>query len=395
MEDYAMKRIRRIKAALTAVAVSAMLPLSANAVSNTEIVWDKQEYNSITVDGIEYVYDSNNSVVSSYASKCTEKEINIPDSIGGIPVTSFYMWNNNNVETLNIPKTINRLEIEHCYSIREYNVDKENDNYKAVDGVLYDKDMRTLILYPSAKSDETFRIPDGIENVGTDITNNDMDAFDSCDNLKNLIFPDSVKVIWSVNNCGIEYLDLPNTPFIIPQGGGFHNNKKLKEVVMPENFLGTEYGDNAFDGCDSLKTATFLRKADFKDNFYNYDGMLSATLTYPDCWNYGVLFGDSDFGRIKLNDMIIYVPDESYENYDYALGNIEHYTIKPLSEKPKGDNGDINGNDRIEVFDVLDTQNYLIGKRSAEGLDMDVNNDDTVNVIDLIVTERMVNAESE
>ena len=35
-----MKTIRGIKVALKAFAVSAILPLSANAVSNNEVVWD-------------------------------------------------------------------------------------------------------------------------------------------------------------------------------------------------------------------------------------------------------------------------------------------------------------------------------------------------------------------
>ena len=119
--------------------------------------------------------------------------------------------------------------------------------------------------------------------------------------------------------------------------------------------------------------------------------LYGITLTYPDCWNYGVLFGNSDFGRVKLNDITIYVPDESYENYDYALGNIEHYHLKPISEKPKGAEGDVNGNGKVEVFDALDTQNYLTGKRSDEGLDLDVNNDGAISVINFLLTKENVN----
>ena len=368
-----------------------------DATGSIVVEWDNTEDNHVTIEDVTYYYDRQNDDIYAYANSCKEKEITILESVGNKTVTSLKCWDNDDIESLVIPKTIMTIEINRCNSIRETIVDMDNDKFTSVGGVLYSKDMKTLLYYPSAKPDRTFRIPDGVENIGLNFNNHEsdfvqMNAFDSCKNLKNLIFPDSVKEICSVYNCGIEYLELPNSDFIIPDGHGFFENNELKEVVLPECFVGNSMSEDIFYKCNNIKTATFLRKTDFKDNFYNYDGMYSSTLTHPDCWNYGVLFGNSNFGRIKLNDMIIYVPDESYENYDFALGNVEHYTIKPLSEKPKGENGDINGNGRIEVFDVLNTQDFLTGKRSAEGLDMDVNDDDAVNVIDLLVTERMVNA---
>ena len=44
-------------------------------------------------------------------------------------------------------------------------VHEDNANYCDVDGVLYSKDMRTLIAYPENKRDAWFRIPDGVEVI--------------------------------------------------------------------------------------------------------------------------------------------------------------------------------------------------------------------------------------
>ena len=403
------KRIKAIMCSL-ALLTSVLSVFSVNVSADKELAvtdpdaieWSTSEPGKIVINGIKYWHYPNISAdeVGATAVKSDETELNVLESIGGLPVKSFSMYNIDNVERVYIPKTIEKIgDTRNCYNMKECVVDKDNNNYCSVDGVLYSKDMKTLLFYPPAKSDKTFRIPDGVENVGLDLSdiNNpdyaEMYAFYSCENLKNLIFPNSVKEICSVYNCGIEYLKLPDSEFSI-KNAAFSDNKKLKEVVIPEKLL--YCGSNSFTGCDSLTSAVFLRTEPFKDNYRHYPSFLSsyALEDYPDSFAYGMIFGSLFYNNLD-HDIDIYVPDRCYENYDYAIGDIDNYHLKPLSEKPKGENGDINGNGRIEVFDVLDTQNYLIGTRSAEGLDMDVNNDDTVNVIDLIVTERMVNAESE
>jgi hypothetical protein len=70
-------------------------------------------------------------------------------------------------------------------SLQSINVDENNLNYCSVDGVLFTKDMQTIIEYPEGKEMSEYRIPDGIINIGKQ-------AFTYCDNLKNVIVPNSV-----------------------------------------------------------------------------------------------------------------------------------------------------------------------------------------------------------
>ena len=45
-------------------------------------------------------------------------------------------------------------------------VDSGNLNYAAQDGVLYTKDIKTLVQYPNGKSGATFTVPNGVETIG-------------------------------------------------------------------------------------------------------------------------------------------------------------------------------------------------------------------------------------
>lgn len=62
--------------------------------------------------------------------------------------------------------------------LKAFEVDSENQYFTAVDGVLFSKDMKTLIYYPPAKGVEfnnlgqakemtRYVIPDGVETIRT------------------------------------------------------------------------------------------------------------------------------------------------------------------------------------------------------------------------------------
>ncbi len=53
------------------------------------------------------------------------------------------------------------------YSLKEFVVEEGNENYQAVDGVLFSKDMKRLVAFPSAKTVENglYEIPEGVEQI--------------------------------------------------------------------------------------------------------------------------------------------------------------------------------------------------------------------------------------
>ena len=69
----------------------------------------------------------------------------------------------------------------------EFNVEAENNNYVAVDGVLFLKDLTTLEVYPAGKTGE-FSIPNGVTSIKSY-------AFWRCTGLTNVTIPSSVTSI--------------------------------------------------------------------------------------------------------------------------------------------------------------------------------------------------------
>lgn len=75
-----------------------------------------------------------------------------------------------------------------CLNLSEIIISPENHIYASENGVLFSHDMKTLICYPSAKSTESYSVPDTV----TKIQNG---AFSQTQNLKSLKLPKSAKTI--------------------------------------------------------------------------------------------------------------------------------------------------------------------------------------------------------
>lgn len=152
----------------------------------------------------------------------------------------------------------NLIEWEEIESLRYFTklsdikVDSENKKFSSVEGVLFDKNQKTLYVYPPAKGDETYIIPDGVTEIYRD-------AFADCTYLTAVDVPESVTVIGnnSINSTIIgirgseaEKYALENgLPFvdknqeetsgypIVPDGGGSVWKEGETEEIIPEDNL--------------------------------------------------------------------------------------------------------------------------------------------------------------
>jgi len=164
-------------------------------------------------------------------------------------------------------------------SLVAINVDPGNQSYMSVDGILYSKDMRELLICPAGKTGEVI-IPEGVAMLG-------MGAFSSCKNITALIFPSTLthltpNALWgcdSLSNItvdsenemlsysdGIIYGDagaklilcfedkagdfvIPSTVTYISSYAFFEKNQ-LTSIYIPESVEVVE--EWAFSICDSL-----------------------------------------------------------------------------------------------------------------------------------------------
>ena len=64
----------------------------------------------------------------------------------------------------NYIKTFNEFEFD-AEKVFEVEVSDENEKYASKDGVLYSKDMKTLIFYPPQKKEAFFEVPESVETI--------------------------------------------------------------------------------------------------------------------------------------------------------------------------------------------------------------------------------------
>lgn len=217
---------------------------------------------------IEYEVNENGTVsVVKYTDSTEITEIVIPDEYEGKPVTNienFSLFNAESLKKITIGKNVSEIgewAFTNNQALQEFAVDEDNEYFTAVDGVLYTKDMKTLLFYPSAKNIEfdkfgaalntsTYKIPDGVETIRSK-------AFYKCYYVENIDIPESVTVI---------------------EEKAFHRCNALKDLVLPSNLK--YIGKDAFAYCALLENITIPEKVEEIGEyaFFNCSGMKSITM---------------------------------------------------------------------------------------------------------------------
>ena len=129
------------------------------------------------------------------------------------------------LKTIYIPSKVEKLigAINSCDSLESIAISEKNESLVSVDGVLFEKATNTLLLYPVAKKDKTYTIPEGTEVLAKV-------AFDSA-KFTEIVIPESVRIIGS---------------------NAFRFCDRLKTIEIPE---GVEQIDSfAFQYCTALTT---------------------------------------------------------------------------------------------------------------------------------------------
>lgn len=124
-------------------------------------------------------------------------EINFNEGLKSIGLESFL---NTKLSIVDIPASVDDIGLTPFAC--ELNVDIENDNYSDVDGILYNENITSLVLYPRDRDDESVEIPNSVTTI------------------ESYAFENSI----------------------------------ASEIVIPECI--TELQDNLFSGCQHLQTIT-------------------------------------------------------------------------------------------------------------------------------------------
>ena len=167
--------------------------------------------------------------------------LTIPENITEIETRAFK--GNKDVQSIYIPEsvvTIGSDAFSNCTNLSEINVDINNSEYSSLDGVLYNKNITTLIAYPIGKKDTEFVFMDSIDAVNEG-------AFLNCANIK------KVKVSSLEKWCAIDFYNRDANPLVYSHEL-YINDTKLTNLVIPNNILRIK--DYTFMGLTGLQTLT-------------------------------------------------------------------------------------------------------------------------------------------
>ena len=71
-----------------------------------------------------------------------------------------------NVKNVYINANCEKIHASQVWNVENIFVDENNKNFTAVDGILYTKDLKTLVLYPNLKAEREFVLPIHTETLG-------------------------------------------------------------------------------------------------------------------------------------------------------------------------------------------------------------------------------------
>jgi len=174
--------------------------------------------------------------------------IDLPQGIESVGEQAF--WDCQNVTRITLPSSlisIGDLAFASFDRLASFDVNTNNPAYADLNGVLYNKKLTSLIIYPERWNNrsQTYAIPNGVEGI------NDR-AFDGAGDLRTITIPSSVIHIgdYAFNGCGnLTSVALPDATVALGEGA-FASCGNLRNITIP---AATEYiGKKAFESCSRM-----------------------------------------------------------------------------------------------------------------------------------------------
>ena len=123
------------------------------------------------------------------------EDIIIPNMLGETPVTNIgenaFFNNRKNLTSITIPDTITTIgtsSFNYCEKLTSINVNENNSVYSSIDGILFDKEKKTLVRYPKGKKDISYSCPLSVTSISKN-------AFYDCENLSSITLGNNVTVM--------------------------------------------------------------------------------------------------------------------------------------------------------------------------------------------------------
>lgn len=242
-------------------------------------------------------------------------------------------------------------------------VSEENQHFVSIDGVVYTKDLKTLIAYPCGSGRKVYKVLDGTEKLGMgafmesdieeiilpeSLTSIGDECFYFCEKLRQFIMPDSVTKLGfrslaycrnlehlhlstsleaiesqNFNKCdNLKCLDVPGSVKTIDASAIVWNEKGFEKIILHEGVEGitVEHGESIF----LFRKQSVLREINIPSTMkYIITGIFS------NCMDFDALTVSEQSPYFKIVDGAIYtkdgkklitVPDWNRESFSVAEG---------------------------------------------------------------------------
>lgn len=348
------------------------LPLKESEVKLSKFKIEKE--NLISYDGNDenIIVPQNVKTIKSYAF-CNVNEnnkmITLSDGVEEIEAKAFYAVPN--VEKIFISSTVKKIDSSAfflgydnpteqfigCVSLKEIIVDENNPYFKSIDGNLYSKDGKTLIKYAIGKTDEIFKLPEGV------VKTNGYSSLVNCNKLKKVVLPSTfgddefilfipinedshIDIEINENNPNYKVIDgniyskdesifvLYNPTkneenFIVPKtvnriDNCAFSNSLLETIILPNGVI--EIGEMAFDYCCNLKNIVLPNTIKYiSTSAFNACEQLE-NITLPNTLE---KIEANTFETSGLKNILIPTSVKEIDDYAFSDTNLESIIIPP------------------------------------------------------------------
>ncbi len=289
----------------------------------------------------------------------------LPNSIESIEREAFY---NCRIQEITIPAGVTSISYAGLYGcFSNIYVDPANQYYTSVDGVLFNKDLTTIMCYPRLRNEESYTVPSSVTVIGgcafyssslstviipNGVTRFETGAFRYCRQLKSIEIPETVELIESENFEGCNSLTSVFVPASVTSMAGdvFSGCTSLKEIIVDQNnpayasVDGILYNkdltrlciypggrpDEKFEIPESVSTISYsafiyvsnlqaivIPKNVSQIGRFSYCSQLKSVTVY---WPEPLSISDNVFGDITLTEGTLYVPYGTKTRYEAADG---------------------------------------------------------------------------